>query len=67
MQFTAVPWMRDHLYEQIGRLSEVIEPTRLLDDGLKGLSEALKGESKGACSTSSARPSSARSWTTSPA
>src|SRR6185436_12700240 len=32
VQFTAVPWMRDHLYEQIGRLSEVIEPTRLLDD-----------------------------------
>ena len=47
VQFTAVPWMRDHLYEQIGRLSEVVEPTRLLDDGLKGLSEALKGESKG--------------------
>ena len=47
VQFTAVPWMRDHLYEQIGRLSDVIEPTRLLDDGLKGLSEALKGESKG--------------------
>ena len=47
VQFTAVPWMRDHLFEQVGRLSEVIEPTRLLDDGLKGLSEALKGESKG--------------------
>ena len=47
VQFTAVPWMRDHLYEQIGRLSDVIEPTRLLDDGLKGLSEALRGESKG--------------------
>ncbi len=47
VQFTAVPWMRDHLYQQIGRLSETIEPTRLLDDGLKGLSEALKGGSKG--------------------
>jgi coenzyme F420 biosynthesis associated uncharacterized protein len=47
VQFTAVPWMRDHLYEQIGRLSDVIEPTRLLDDGLRGLSEALKGESRG--------------------
>ena len=66
VQFTAVPWMRDHLYQQIGRLSETIEPTRLLDDGLKGLSEALQGraEAAAACSTSSARPSSARSWTT---
>jgi coenzyme F420 biosynthesis associated uncharacterized protein len=47
VQFTAVPWMRDHLYEQIGRLSETIEPTRLFDDGLKGLAEALRGGPRG--------------------
>ena len=70
MQFTAVPWMRDHLSSQIERLSETIEPTKLLDDGLKRLSErrstASVGQSLGsgaACSRSSARPSSARSWT----
>ena len=43
VQFTAVPWMRDHLSAQVERLSETIEPTKLLDDGLKRLSEALKG------------------------
>ena len=79
VQFTAVPWMRDHLSSQIERLSETIEPTKLLDDGLKRLSEGLRGghstgqssgQSSGshlgsgaACSRCSARPSSARSWT----
>jgi coenzyme F420 biosynthesis associated uncharacterized protein len=43
VQFTAVPWMREHLSDQIGRLSETVEPTKLLDDGLKRLSEALRG------------------------
>jgi coenzyme F420 biosynthesis associated uncharacterized protein len=42
VQFTAVPWMRDHLFEQVGRLSETIEPARLLDDGLRGLAEAIR-------------------------
>ena len=43
VQFTAVPWMRDHLFGQIEKLAEQIEPTRLLDDGLKRLSEAVRG------------------------
>jgi coenzyme F420 biosynthesis associated uncharacterized protein len=43
VQFTAVPWMRDHMSDQVDRLAETIEPTRLLDEGLRGLSEALKG------------------------
>jgi coenzyme F420 biosynthesis associated uncharacterized protein len=47
VQFTAVPWMRDHLSAQIDRLSETVEPTKLLDDGLKRLSEALKGGQSG--------------------
>jgi coenzyme F420 biosynthesis associated uncharacterized protein len=47
VQFTAVPWMRDHLYDQIGRLSETIEPTRLFEDGLKGLAEAVRGGASG--------------------
>ena len=67
VQFTAVPWMRDHLSSQVERLSETIEPTKLLDDGLKRLSEGAQGwpdlGNGAACSRSSARPSSARSWT----
>ena len=47
VQFTAVPWMRDHLFGQIERLAEQIEPTRLLDDGLKRLSEAVRGGADG--------------------
>jgi coenzyme F420 biosynthesis associated uncharacterized protein len=47
VQFTAVPWMRGHLETQIGRLSDTIEPTRLLDEGLKGLAEALKSGARG--------------------
>jgi coenzyme F420 biosynthesis associated uncharacterized protein len=43
VQFTAVPWMRDHLFGQIEKLAEQIEPTRLLDDGLRRLSEAVRG------------------------
>jgi coenzyme F420 biosynthesis associated uncharacterized protein len=43
VQFTAVPWMRDHLFSEFTALTETVEPQRLLDDGLKRLSEAVKG------------------------
>jgi coenzyme F420 biosynthesis associated uncharacterized protein len=43
VQFTAVPWMRDHLSRQVDRLSETVEPAKLLDDGLRRLSESLMG------------------------
>jgi coenzyme F420 biosynthesis associated uncharacterized protein len=43
VQFTAVPWMRDHLFAEIGKLAETMEPTGLLDDGLGRIAEALKG------------------------
>jgi coenzyme F420 biosynthesis associated uncharacterized protein len=43
VQFTAVPWMRDHLQRKIAELSETVEPNRVLDDGLKRLSEAIRG------------------------
>ena len=42
VQFTAVPWMRDHLFGQIERLADQIEPTKLLDDGLRRLVEATR-------------------------
>ncbi len=43
VQFTAVPWMREHLSQQIERLSETVEPSKLFDDGLKRISEAIRG------------------------
>jgi coenzyme F420 biosynthesis associated uncharacterized protein len=43
VQFTAVPWMRDHLFGEFTALADTVEPQRLLDDGLKRLSEALRG------------------------
>ncbi|MEO6509877.1 MAG: zinc-dependent metalloprotease [Nocardioides sp.] len=45
VQFTAVPWMRDHLFGEIEKLADQIEPTKLLDDGLKRLSNAVRGGS----------------------
>lgn len=43
VQFTAVPWMRDHLFAQMQQIAETLEPTRLLDDGLKRAAEAFRG------------------------
>jgi len=43
VQFTAVPWMRDHLFGEMQRIAETLEPSRLLDDGLKRVAEALRG------------------------
>jgi coenzyme F420 biosynthesis associated uncharacterized protein len=42
VQFTAVPWMRDHLYGEFTALADTVEPQRLLEDGLRRLSDALK-------------------------
>ncbi|MGZ4447873.1 MAG: zinc-dependent metalloprotease [Nocardioides sp.] len=45
VQFTAVPWMRDHLFAQMQALADTMEPSSFLDDGLKRVVEALKGGS----------------------
>ena len=42
VQFTAVPWMRDHLFAEFTRLADTVEPQRLLDEGVKRISEAIK-------------------------
>jgi coenzyme F420 biosynthesis associated uncharacterized protein len=47
VQFTAVPWMRDHLFAEIEAIAETVEPTKLLDDGLKRVTESLKGGLRG--------------------
>ena len=43
VQFTAVPWMRDHLFSEFTSLADTVEPQRLLDGGLERITEALKG------------------------
>jgi coenzyme F420 biosynthesis associated uncharacterized protein len=47
VQFTAVPWMRDHLFSEFTALADTVEPQRLLDDGLKRVAEAVKAASSG--------------------
>ena len=42
VQFTAVPWMREHLFAQMTALAETLEPTKVLDDGLKRITDALR-------------------------
>jgi coenzyme F420 biosynthesis associated uncharacterized protein len=42
VQFTAVPWMRDHLFGEMQALAGSLEPTHLLDDGFKRLTEAIR-------------------------
>ena len=43
VQFTAVPWMRDHLFSEMQAIADTVEPSHLLDDGLKRVSEAIRG------------------------
>ncbi|MDQ4052785.1 MAG: zinc-dependent metalloprotease [Actinomycetota bacterium] len=47
VQFTAVPWMRDHLFAQIEAIAETVEPTKFLDDALKRITDTVKGGVKG--------------------
>src|SRR4051794_19143063 len=42
VQFTAVPWMRDHLFAQFTALAESVEPQRFLEEGLHRIAEAIK-------------------------
>jgi coenzyme F420 biosynthesis associated uncharacterized protein len=46
VQFTANPWLRDHLFAQIAALAETMDVASLLDDGLKRVSEAIRGIGK---------------------
>jgi coenzyme F420 biosynthesis associated uncharacterized protein len=42
VQFTAVPWMREHLLGQFHDLAATVEPQRFLEEGLQRIAEALK-------------------------
>ena len=43
VQFTAVPWMRDHLFSEINAIADTMEPGKLLDDALGRVSEVIRG------------------------
>lgn len=44
VQFTAVPWMRDHLFAQMTSLADSVEPGKTLEDGVKRISQSLRGQ-----------------------
>ena len=43
VQFTAVPWMREHLFSEVRALSESVEPAKLTEDVINRLVDSLKG------------------------
>ncbi|MFL6063003.1 MAG: zinc-dependent metalloprotease [Marmoricola sp.] len=49
VQFTAVPWMRDHLQDLMGQIVGQVEtdPAALLSEGLSRVGEVLSGRSDG--------------------
>jgi len=47
VQFTAVPWMRDHLFSEMNAIVDTVEPSGLFEDQPAKLAELLKGDRKG--------------------
>ncbi|GAA1511067.1 zinc-dependent metalloprotease [Nocardioides humi] len=47
VQFTAVPWMREHLFSEIRAISDTVEPASFLDNGLERITEAIKAGRNG--------------------
>ena len=47
VQFTAVPWMREHLFAQIGKFAQTMEPSGILEDGLSRVLEGLRNARSG--------------------
>jgi coenzyme F420 biosynthesis associated uncharacterized protein len=47
VQFTATPWLADHLLGEMHALADTLEPSSLLDDGLGRIADALKGSRDG--------------------
>lgn len=42
VQFTAVPWMRDHLMSEIRAISETLEPASIIEGGVERILEAVR-------------------------
>ncbi len=49
VQFTAVPWLRDHLHGEMRKILGEIEqdPAKMLGDGLKRVGELVRGKAEG--------------------
>jgi coenzyme F420 biosynthesis associated uncharacterized protein len=47
VQFTAVPWLADHLLGQMHSLADTLEPSGLLEEGLGRISELVRGAREG--------------------
>lgn len=49
VQFTAVPWMRDHLQSLIGQIVSTVEtdPSRMLNEGMSKIGELISGKAEG--------------------
>ncbi|WP_370288536.1 zinc-dependent metalloprotease [Nocardioides sp.] len=47
VQFTAVPWMREHLFSEIRAISEAMNPSSLLEGGTDRLVEAIRSVRQG--------------------
>jgi coenzyme F420 biosynthesis associated uncharacterized protein len=43
VQFTAVPWMGDHLRSEIASLADTVDPAGMLEGGIDRLIEAVRG------------------------
>lgn len=44
VQFTAVPWMRDHIFAEMTTLLDSVETTSLFEDGFKRVADAVRGD-----------------------
>jgi coenzyme F420 biosynthesis associated uncharacterized protein len=44
VQFTAVPWMREHIQSQVKALSDTVDPGRMWQDLASGVSRTIRGE-----------------------
>jgi coenzyme F420 biosynthesis associated uncharacterized protein len=43
VQFTAVPWMRDHLQGLVQSIADTVDPAGILGDGMKRIGEVVRG------------------------
>lgn len=46
VQFTAVPWMREHLFAQVSELGGSVEPSELAGDLFQRVAEIVRGEGR---------------------
>ncbi|MDQ1105344.1 zinc-dependent metalloprotease [Nocardioides zeae] len=47
VQFTAVPWLREHLRAQVDALAGTLDPTSVLEDGLSRVVDAVRNGARG--------------------